>query len=215
MGDVAASGGYYVSLSADKIFAHETTITGSIGVLSGKLVTVGSWALLGIDLKSLGMGPNALMDASTQSFTPEQWAIFNRGVDQIYEDFTAKVAAGRKMPVEKIREIAKGRVWTGADAKARGLVDEFGGFRAALEATKAMAGIPDDAEINLKRFPAPKSQFEEIAELLGTSPEMVRTLALVGKVMGSEPVAEAARVLIDDTNRNQGHQTRMIGQKTN
>src|SRR5690606_4614031 len=80
MGNVAASGGYYVSLSADSIFAHETTITGSIGVLSGKIVTVGSWALLGVDMKSVGVGTNALMDSSVTPFTPEQWAKFNQGV---------------------------------------------------------------------------------------------------------------------------------------
>ncbi|MEQ1865892.1 MAG: signal peptide peptidase SppA [Micropepsaceae bacterium] len=215
MADVAASGGYYVSLSADKIFAHETTITGSIGVLSGKLVTVGSWAMLGIDLKSISVGTNALMDASTQSFTPEQWAAFNRGIDQIYEDFTAKVAAGRKMPVEKIREIAKGRVWTGADAKARGLVDEFGGFRAALEATKAMAGIPADADINLQRFPGPKNPFDEIAEMFGTTAEMARTMVMLGKVMESEPVAQVSRILVDDAKQSRSPQMLMPRHKTN
>ncbi|MFN9355940.1 MAG: S49 family peptidase, partial [Alphaproteobacteria bacterium] len=149
MGDVAASGGYYVSLSADRIFAHETTITGSIGVLSGKIVTTGAFALLGIDTKAIGVGTNALMQSDTQPFTPEQLEKFRKGVDQIYDDFTQKVAAGRKMELAKLREVAKGRVWTGADAKARGLVDEFGGFRAALEATKALAGIPADSDINL------------------------------------------------------------------
>jgi protease-4 len=128
MGGVAASGGYYVSLSADKIFAHQTTITGSIGVLSGKLVTSGSWQLLGINLKPLGVGQNSLMQSGTQPFTEAQWAAFNRAVDQIYADFTAKVAAGRKMELAKVQEIAKGRVWTGADAKPRGLIDEFGGL---------------------------------------------------------------------------------------
>jgi len=215
MGDVAASGGYYVSLSADKIFAHETTITGSIGVLSGKIVTSGSWALLGINLRPIGAGTNALYDSSAQPFTPDQWAIFNRGLDQIYEDFTAKVAAGRKLPVEKIREIAKGRVWSGADAKARGLVDEFGGFRAALEATKALAGIPADTEINLKRYPSPKNPFEEIAEMFGTSVEVVRTVAVLGKVMDSEPVSQFTRILVDDAKGGQGHQMRMEPQKTN
>ncbi len=215
MGEVAASGGYYVSLSADKIFAHETTITGSIGVLSGKLVTSGSWALLGINLRPLGVGTNALMDSATQPFTPEQWAIFNNGVDQIYEDFTAKVAAGRKLPVEKVREIAKGRVWTGADAKPRGLVDEFGGFRAALEATKALAGIPADAQINLKRYPAPKSPWEEIAEIFGTSAEVVRTVAILGKVMETEPVAEFTHTLVDDAKQSRVPQMRMDPQKVN
>ena len=215
MGDVAASGGYYVSLSADKIFAHETTITGSIGVLSGKIVTSGSWALLGINMRPIGVGTNALFDSAAQPFTPDQWAIFNRGLDQIYEDFTAKVAAGRKLPVEKIREIAKGRVWSGADAKARGLVDEFGGFRAALEATKALAGIPADTEINLKRYPAKKNPFEEIAEMFGTSVEVVRTIAVMGKVMDSEPVSQFTHILADDAKNAQGRQMRMEPQKVN
>jgi protease-4 len=214
MGEVAASGGYYVSLSADKIFAHETTITGSIGVLSGKIVTAGSWALLGIDLKAIGVGKNALFDSSVTPFTPEQWAAFNKGVDQIYNDFTAKVAAGRKLPLEKVREIAKGRVWSGADAKARGLVDEFGGFRAALEATKALAGLPADAEINLKSYPKPKSPFEEIAEMFGTSAEMVRTIALMGQVMESEPVTDLMK-LMGEEKSSQGPQLRMPRQKTN
>ncbi|MBL9097523.1 MAG: signal peptide peptidase SppA [Alphaproteobacteria bacterium] len=214
MGNVAASGGYYVSLSADKIFAHESTITGSIGVLSGKIVTVGSWALLGIDLKPLGIGTNALMDSAVTPFTPEQWAAFNKGVDQIYNDFTAKVAAGRKLPLEKVREIAKGRVWSGTDAKARGLVDEFGGFRAALEATKALAGLPADAEINLKSYPAPRSPFEEIAEMFGTSAEMVRTISLMGKVMETEPVADMMKLMIDESNANRAPQMKMPEQKT-
>ncbi len=212
MGDVAASGGYYVSLSADKIFAHESTITGSIGVLSGKLVTSGSWSLIGVDLKSLGVGNNALIDATTQPFTPEQWAIFNKGLDQIYEDFTAKVAAGRKMDVAKVREIAKGRVWTGADAKQRGLVDEFGGFRAALEATKALAGIPADQEINLKR-PKAKSPFEEIADAFGTSAEVVRTIAILGKVFENEKAAEFLGLLSEES-KAQGPQLRMQNQQT-
>lgn len=212
MGDVAASGGYYVSLSADKIFAHETTITGSIGVLSGKIVTSGSWALLGVDLKSLGVGNNALIDSATQSFTPEQWALFNKGIDQIYEDFTAKVAAGRKMELAKVREIAKGRVWTGADAKQRGLVDEFGGFRAALEATKALAGIPADQEINLRR-PKAKSPWDEIAEAFGTSAEVVRTIAILGRVFENEKAAEFLGLLANE-DKAQAPQLRMEQQKT-
>jgi len=214
MGNVAASGGYYVSLSADQIYAHEATITGSIGVLSGKIVTVGSWALLGIDLKSVGVGKNALFDSATQSFTPEQWAAFNKGVDQIYEDFTAKVAAGRKLPIEKIREIAKGRVWTGADAKARGLVDQFGGFRAALEKTKALAGLAPDAQINLKSYPGPKNPFEEIAEMFGTSAQMVRTVAMMGEIMETEPAATFLKTMADESKATKAPQMRMQPQKT-
>ncbi len=209
MGDVAASGGYYVSLAADKIFAHQTTITGSIGVLSGKIVTSGSWALLGVNLKPLGIGENALMQSAVQPFTQAQWDSFNHSVDQIYADFTAKVAAGRKMPIEKVRDIAKGRVWTGADAKPRGLVDEFGGFRAALEATKAMAGIPVDTEINLRLFPGPKTPFEEIAQAFGTSAEVVRTVSIIGKVMDSRPVADLMEVMASDGKEDRAPQMRM------
>ncbi|MBI1213543.1 MAG: signal peptide peptidase SppA [Alphaproteobacteria bacterium] len=215
MADVAASGGYYVSLAADKIFAHETTITGSIGVLSGKIVTSGSWALLGINMKPLGVGENALMQSSTQPFTQAQWDSFNRSVDQIYADFTAKVAAGRKLPIEKVRDIAKGRVWTGADAKPRGLVDEFGGFRAALGAAKALAGIPPDTEINLKTFPKAKEPFEVIADAFGTSTEMVRTVAMLGKIMDSRPVAELMEMLGTDAKENEGPQLRMQRQGVN
>lgn len=214
MGNVAASGGYYVSLSADKIFAHETTITGSIGVLSGKIVTVGTWALLGIDVKAIGVGTNALMQSDNQPFTPEQLEKFKRGVDQIYADFTAKVAAGRKMSVEKVREIAKGRVWTGMDAKARGLVDEFGGFRAALEATKALAGIPADSEINLVSYPRRRSPFEEVAEMFGTTAEVVRVVSVFSKVLGTEPVSEMATILKDQADQSQAPQMRLPAQKT-
>ena len=213
MGDVAASGGYYVSLSADRIFAHETTITGSIGVLSGKIVTTGAFALLGIDVKAIGVGTNALMQSDTQAFTPEQLEKFRKGVDQIYDDFTAKVAAGRKMDVAKLREVAKGRVWTGADAKARGLIDEFGGFRAALEATKALAGVPADSDINLIEYPRKKNPFEELAEVFGTTAEVVRAAAVLSEITGSEPVAELARQMRERRLQGEAPQARMPEQK--
>lgn len=214
MGDVAASGGYYVSLSADKIFAHETTITGSIGVLSGKIVTVGAFAMLGIDVKSIGVGTNALMQSDNQPFTPEQLEKFRRGVDQIYADFTAKVAAGRKLPLEKVREIARGRVWTGLDAKARGLVDEFGGFRAALEATKALAGIPADSEINLIQYPRKKSPMEELAEIFGTTKEVAHAALLLSDIIGTEPFDQWARFMKEEANGGSGAQLRMPPQST-
>jgi len=209
MGGVAASGGYYVSLSADKIFAEQTTITGSIGVLSGKVVTSGSWALLGVNLKPISVGQNALMQSADVPFTQAQWDSFNHSVDQIYADFTAKVAAGRKMPIEKVRDVAKGRVWSGADAKPRGLIDEFGGFRAALETAKVMAGIPKDTEINLRTFPSAKSPFEEIADAFGTSTEVVRTVAMMGKVMDSRPVADLMEMVTTDAKQNRTPQMRM------
>lgn len=214
MGNVAASGGYYVSLSADRIFAHETTITGSIGVLSGKIVTTGAFALVGVDVKAIGVGTNALMQSDTQPFTPEQLEKFRKSVDAIYADFTAKVAAGRKMDVAKLRENAKGRVWTGADAKARGLVDQFGGFRAALEATKALAGIPADSDINLVEYPKRRNPFEELAEAFGTSAEVVRAAAVLSEIAGSAPVSELSRAMREERLQGEAPQTRMLPEKT-
>src|SRR5262249_38296936 len=114
-----------------------------------------------------------------------------------------------KMPIEKVRDIAKGRVWSGADAKPRGLVDEFGGFRAALDATRAMAGIPADTEINLKSFPRAKEPFEAIADAFGTSTEVVRTVATLGKIMDSRPVADLMQIMATDAKENEAPQMRM------
>ena len=152
------------------------------------------------------------MQSAAQPFTQKQLDMFNHSVDQIYADFTAKVAAGRKMPIEKVRDIAKGRVWTGADAKPRGLVDEFGGFRAALDATKAMAGIPADTEINLRSFPGPKTPYEEIADAFGTSAEVVQTVSLLGKILDSGPVADLMEVMATDGKENRAPQMRMLPQ---
>lgn len=212
MGTVAASGGYYVSLSADKIFASPSTITGSIGVLSGKIVLGKSYELLGINIREIHEGTNALMNSEAQGYTPEQWAKLNAGLDAIYNDFTAKVAEGRKMPLEKVREIAKGRVWTGSDAKERGLVDEFGGFRAALEEAKKLAGLKPQDSVTLKRFPKPLSPAEAIAKAFGTTAGTVRTLAMLAEVLDTPAVKEALTVLRENQQAD-GAQLRAPRQK--
>jgi protease IV len=198
MGNVAASGGYYVSLSADKIFASPSTITGSIGVLSGKIVLGKSYELLGINVREIHEGTNALMQSDAQGFTPEQWAKLNASLDAIYNDFTAKVAEGRKMPLEKVREVAKGRVWTGVDAKERGLVDELGGFRAALNEAKKLAGLKPEDSVQLKRFPSPMSPAEALAKAFGTTADSVRAMAMLGQLMENPAVKEALTVLRED-----------------
>ena len=152
--------------------------------------------------------------SDNQPFTPEQLEKFRHGVDQIYADFTAKVAVGRKLDLEKVREIAKGRVWTGADAKPRGLVDEFGGFRAALEATKALAGIPADSEINLIQYPRKRTPMEEIAEIFGTSAKFARTLTILGEVFGTEPVAQWAKFMKEETSQTSAPQMKLAPQQT-
>jgi protease-4 len=164
MGDVAGSGGYFVAMAADKIIAQPGTITGSIGVFAGKMLTTGFWDKLGISWDEVHTGPNATMWTGTHDYTPEQWNILQATLDWIYADFTSKAAQGRGMPAEKILEVAKGRIWTGEDAKSLGLVDELGGFPLAIRLAKAAAGIPKDADICLKIFPKKKPFLEMLLE---------------------------------------------------
>ena len=168
MGTYAASGGYFVAMDADKIVAQPGTLTGSIGVYGGKMVTAELWEKLGVNWESVGAGKNATMFSSDMDFTPEQLAKNEASLDRVYEDFTAKAAAGRKLPVEKLREVAKGRVWTGEDALARGLVDALGGFPKALELAKEAAKL--EGGVRVEVFPKKKGTAEVLAELLGEKP---------------------------------------------
>ncbi|MBJ6760784.1 signal peptide peptidase SppA [Myxococcaceae bacterium JPH2] len=167
MGTYAASGGYFVSMDADKIVAQPGTLTGSIGVYSGKFVTADFWARLGVNFDAVSQGRNANMYSSDSDFTPEEKQRFENSLDQIYADFTARAAAGRKLPVEKLRDVARGRVWTGEDASTRGLVDALGGYAKAIELAKEAAKLPKDAPINIEEFPRPKPTAQVLAELFG------------------------------------------------
>ena len=135
MGDVAGSGGYFVAMAADKIVAQPGTITGSIGVLGGKMLTAALWEKRGVSMGEVHQGDRAGMFSSGQDFTPEEWQRFQAWLDRIYVDFTGKVAEGRKLPLERVQEIAKGRIWTGADATA-----DRAGRRAGRRARGAGAG---------------------------------------------------------------------------
>jgi protease IV len=178
MGSVAASGGYFISLSADKIVAEPGTITGSIGVLTGKVSfnKTANWAGIGVD--QVAVGKNTLMDSPLQPYTPDQWANLNHQADVIYADFTQKVADGRKMPVNKVREIAKGRVWTGADAKARGLVDSLGGFWTAADAAASLGHV-QPGDVVFRTFPKPTGLFAALERYTGG---LDASLALFGRI---------------------------------
>ncbi len=169
MGSVAASGGYFISTSADSIVAEPGTITGSIGVLTGKIAFGKTAQLLGIGTDEVGVGRNALMDSSITPYTDEQWKNLNDQADAIYADFKDKVAKGRKLTPDRVQEIARGRVWSGADAKERGLVDTLGGFWTAADAAKKLAKIDGGARVVFKRFPRHKSFFEALDETFGGS----------------------------------------------
>ncbi len=153
MGAVAASGGYYVSMAADAIVASPGTITGSIGVVTGKLVARNLKDRLGVGSDTVRTNANADAWSVNAPFTPEQQSQVEAEADLSYADFVARVADGRGMTVEDVDAIARGRVWTGADAAERGLVDELGGLRTAIRRAKVLAGLDADAKVKLVGYP--------------------------------------------------------------
>ncbi len=185
MGAVAASGGYYVSMGADAIVANAGTITGSIGVVTGKLVARELKDRLGVGSDSVRTNENADAWSINKPFTDEQHAHVEAEADLFYTDFIERVAQGRKLTVEAVDAVARGRVWTGADALERGLVDELGGLRTAINRAKVLAGHDEDADVRIVSYPGssfleflrpkPSSQPaaaslpEAVASLLGRS----------------------------------------------
>jgi protease IV len=153
MGAVAASGGYCVSMGADAIVANAGTITGSIGVMTGKLVARELKDRIGVGSDSVQTNPNADAWSIDKPFTEEQHAHVEAEADLFYTDFVERVAQGRKMSTEAVDAIARGRVWTGADAKERGLVDELGGLRTAITRAKVLAGLEPDADVRIVGYP--------------------------------------------------------------
>jgi protease IV len=151
MGDVAASGGYFVAMGADAIVAQPGTVTGSIGVVAGKVVTTGLLDRLGVGTDAVAEGRQARMFSPRVGFDADQWRRLEEWLDRVYADFVGKVADARKLTRERAHELARGRVWTGADAYERGLVDELGGLHRAAELARQRAGLPADAE--LRRWP--------------------------------------------------------------
>jgi len=154
MGAVAASGGYYVAMAADAILANPGTITGSIGVITGKLVVRDLKGRLGVASDTVRTNANADAWSADAPFTPEQRAHREAEADLMYTDFVERVAEGRKLSTEAVEAVARGRVWTGADAAERGLVDELGGFREAVRRAKALAGLDEDTEVRLVGYPS-------------------------------------------------------------
>jgi protease-4 len=196
MGDVAGSGGYFVAMSANKIVAQPGTITASIGVLGGKMYTPPFWDKLGISWDEVHTSANADMWTGTKDYSPEEWNRFEQWLDRVYQDFTSKVAEGRGIPKEKVLEIAKGRIWSGEDAKALNLIDELGGFPVALRLAREAAGIKADAPIELKQFPPKKTWREMIFEKEPESSEdEVAQVALKRTLECLRPLARLARQL--------------------
>ena len=157
MSDFAASGGYLISCNATKIVAHPASLTGSIGVFGGKVVTSQAWRNLGINWSGLQAGKNASMWSSRVRYTKAEWDKLQAWLDKVYKVFIHKVAKGRNLSSEKVKELAKGRVWTGAEAIKLGLVDVLGGMDKAIEVAKQVGSLKPDEKVTLVEYPKPKT----------------------------------------------------------
>jgi protease-4 len=176
MGEVAASGGYYIAAPATRIYANPLTVTGSIGVFYGKADVSGLLAKIGVNVEVYKTTPRADAESIFRPFTPEERQELVTKVGQFYSLFITRVAEGRHMSMEAVDHVGQGRVWTGQQAKANGLVDELGGLRQALDDARRRGGLPEDAPIiELPKIPT----------------------SLLGRILGIEGVhaAEAANVL--------------------
>ncbi len=157
MGNVAGSGGYYVAAGADKIVAEPATLTGSIGVLAGKLVVSDLLKKIGVSTDSAQIGANAAMFSPTADFSTFAHSRLEAFLDETYRGFKDHVATGRHMTQQEVEAVAKGRVWSGEDAKAQGLVDQLGGYAVALRLAKEAANLPPEAPFTLTVFPREKT----------------------------------------------------------
>ncbi len=166
MSDLAASGGYYIALPAQVIVAQPSTLTGSIGIFGGKVVTGATYEKLGAHVESTSVGRNAEIDSPVRPYNPEELQKLQDQLQSFYDQFVEKVAASRHSSPEKIDQIAQGRVWTGRQAKDNGLVDALGGLDAAIAAAKVRAKIPADRGVTIVVYPPRKSLYELLADQL-------------------------------------------------
>lgn len=187
MGSVAASGGYWIAAGADAIFADASTITGSIGVITGKFVTQEAWKKFGINWESISIGKNAKMWSSSSEFDENAKKKLNEQLDFIYRQFVERVAKGRNMPIKKASEIAKGRIWTGEQALKHGLVDHLGGLNEAIEYAKVEYKI---ALPTVVVMPTPKPPFMFVLEeLSGNSNDEVYGKMNFGQLFAREMIS--------------------------
>lgn len=185
MGEVAASGGYYVSAYADEIVAEPTTITGSIGVVGGKLIVGPAFDYyLSTNTETITVGsPLVEMFSAERPFNQAESAAFSGFIDRAYQDFVGLVAEGRGLTPAQVREIARGRVWTGQQALERRLVDHLGGFSVAVARARALAGIEDSARVQLRYYPQEENPFKALGRMFGASSESVAALVQLNAML--------------------------------
>jgi len=194
MSDVAASGGYYIAAGATKIFAHADTLTGSIGVVGGRVAPGPALAKLGVTTFPMGRGKHATMMSSLSPWTPEEKALMQRHMEAVYTTFVSRVAQGRKLTPDKVQPLAQGRVWTGTKAKDLGLVDEIGGLDAAIAEARKLAKLDGLSEL----------------EIYPPSPTLRDVLAGWGAVHAPSGVSGALRELTTLDPQIGGAATRML-----
>jgi protease-4 len=189
MADTAASGGYYIAVGADQIVAEPATLTGSIGVFAGKFVMSGLLDKLGVSYDTLSFGKDADIDSDLTGFSPEEKQHFTAMLDDTYKVFVAHVAEGRHLDPVQAEALARGRVWTGQQAKERGLVDALGGLDTAIDLGKQAAGITPETAVNLRAFPRPNTTWERFALGLDTGlSEESTVMSLLDRVKLLEPL---------------------------
>ena len=182
MGDYAASGGYFISLAGDKIYATNATITCSIGVFGGKFVLEELWKKMGVEWEVFAANSNASMLSPNFKFNDKQRKIFENSLDKIYKDFTEKTAKRRNLDEKETDRLARGRVWSGKQAFENGLIDELGGFNDALSDLKIKSGIEKDENFVLDMYPKPKTLQEKLSEVIRMSP--LNNVKVTGKYFG-------------------------------
>jgi protease-4 len=169
MSDLAASGGYYIALPGQVIVAQPATLTGSIGIFTGKVAIGGTLDKIGVTRETVISGANADLESPFTPFTPAQRAKMLQLMQGFYEDFVEKTAQSRKTTPEKIDAVAQGRVWTGAQAREHGLVDVLGGLDTAVSIAKERAHIPANEDIEIVEYPGRRTLFETLSEEFGST----------------------------------------------
>ncbi len=203
MGNVAGSGGYYISAAADRIVAQPGTVTGSIGVIAGKPVVARAKERIGLSVDEAHTSANALMWSLNRDFDGSGRERFSKTLDVVYDTFVTRVSEGRSLPRERVQEVARGRVWTGEDAHAVGLVDTLGGLPAALSAARELAGIEPGARLRARPFPKRVSPLAALRGAKGESSDDLRArlagvldaLGTVGELAGELGLSDARGVL--------------------
>ncbi len=201
MGATAASGGYWIAAYADKIYALPTTLTGSIGVVGGKFALKELFGKLGVNWEKVSWGKNSGIWSMNTPFNASEAERMNAMLDNIYDNFVARVAKGRKMSVADVDKIAGGRVWTGRRALDVGLVDELGGLENALDHVASLTGAESRADLNVVVYPKPKTALEQVIEFLETQASMGQSVALQERILqAAGPMLEMLQVYENSQN---------------